>query len=417
MMDNVQEIREIVNPVFNTAKSCIQLDAIAGDEDSRQLIGALGFGGFADAKDNDRVPAELVEKVKRLFPVYTVLTDSRFQIVNNLIKSFSDRIVVDLPCGYTARGIKMSRQGRVYYGFDLPAVTEDIDPATAKIIGDDKNIHYAAVDATNYDSMAAPLKGEQKELLITTEGLLMYFTQQELEEVFANIRRILQKYGGSWVIVDRAYYTHDSAIASAVLDNDPGLIALYTAITKKAAGTTADVKFNDNIIFQGTDEEIKTFIGEMGFEVKEIGMGDYLPDHFGVLAPMSAEDARVREVFRGMNFWELTVKENSEQKTVENLPFRVESEFADSKFTARIQGRVDTITAPELLKQFQKADGVKAVELDIEKMSYISSAGLRVLLIAQKQMNKQGEMSVIHANGDLMEIFEVTGFTDILVFE
>lgn len=90
-MDNVQELREIVNPVFNTAKSCIQLDAAAGDEDSRQLLGALEFGGFADIKDNDRVPAELVEQVKRLFPIYTVLTDSRFQIVNNLIKSFSDR--------------------------------------------------------------------------------------------------------------------------------------------------------------------------------------------------------------------------------------------------------------------------------------------------------------------------------------
>ena len=241
MMDNVQEIREIVNPVFNTAKSCIQLDAASGDEDSRQLLGALGFGGFADQKDNKRVPAELAEKVKRLFPIYTVLTDSRFQIVNNLIKSFSDRTIVDLPCGYTARGIKMSRQGRVYYGFDLPAVTDDIAPATAKIIGDDKNIHYAAVDATNYDSMAAPLKDEKKDLLITTEGLLMYFTQQELEEVFSNIRRILQKHGGSWIIVDRTYYTHDSAIASAVLDNDPGLVALYTAITKKAAGTAADV--------------------------------------------------------------------------------------------------------------------------------------------------------------------------------
>ena len=410
MMDNVQEIREIVNPVFNTAKSCIQLDAVAGDEDSRQLLDALGFGGFADAKDNDRIPAELVEKVKRLFPIYTVLTDSRFQIVNNLIKSFSDRIVVDLPCGYTARGIKMSRQGRTYYGFDLPAVTEDIDPATAKIIGDDKNIHYAAVDATNYDSMAAPLKGEQKELLITTEGLLMYFTQQELEEVFANIRHILQKYGGSWVIVDRTYYTHDSAIASAVLDNDPGLIALYTAITKKAAGTTADVKLNDNIIFQGTDEEIKTFIGEMGFEVKEIGMGDYLPDHFGVLAPMSAEDARVRDVFRGMNFWELTVKENSEQKTVQDIPFRIESEFKDGKFTAQIQGRVDTITAPELLELFQKADGVKAVELDIEKMSYISSAGLRVLLIMYKALDDKEQFKLVGTTDSVKEIMEVTGF-------
>lgn len=413
-MDNVQELREIVNPVFNTAKSCIQLDAVAGDEDSRQLLGALGFGEFVGTKHNKRVPEELAKKVKRLFPVYTVLTDSRFQIVNNLTRSFSDRIVVDLPCGYTARGIKMSRQGRAYYGFDLPAVTDDIGPATAKIIGDDKNIHYSAVDATNYDSMATPLDGEKKELLITTEGLLMYFTQQELEEVFSNIRRILQKHGGSWIIVDRAYYTHDSTIASAVLNNDPEMVALYNAITKQAAGTAADVKLNDNIIFKGTDEKIKTFIEEMGFEVKEIGLGDYLPDHFGVLAPMSAEDARVRDVFRGMCFLELTVNEKSAQKTVPDMPFRVESEFANGKFTARIEGRVDTITAPELLNQFQKADGVKAIELNLEKMSYISSAGLRVLLIMYKALDDKDQFKLVGTTDSVKEIMEVTGFDQFL---
>lgn len=409
-MDNVKELREIVNPVFNTAKSCVQLQAASGDKDSGQLIGALGFGGFAEQKDNKRVPPELAEKVKRLFPVYTVLTDSRFQIVNNLIRSFPDRINVDLPCGYTSRGIKMSRQGRVYYGFDLPAVIDDIGPAAAKINGGDKNIHYVAVDATNYDSMASPLEGEKNELLITTEGLLMYFTQQELEEVFFNIRRILQKHGGSWIIVDRAYYTNDTTIASAILDNDPSMVALYTAITKKAAGTTADVKFNDNIIFKGTDEEIKTFIGKMGFEVKEIRVNDYLPDHFGILPPSSSEDARVRDVFRKICLWELTVKETSESKPIQDLPFHVDSEFMNGKFTARIQGRMDTITAPELLEQYQKADGVKAIELNIEKMSYISSAGLRVLLIMYKSLEDKDQFHMVGVTDSIKEIMEVTGF-------
>ena len=414
-MDNVQELREIVNPVFNTAKSCIQLDAAAGDADSAQLLGALGFGSIADQKESKGVSPELAEKVKRLFPVYTVLTESRFQLVNNLIQAFSDRTVVDLPCGYTARGIKMSRQGRVYYGFDLPAVIDDVGPAAAKIHGGDANIHYDAVDATNYDSMAAPLEGEEEELLITTEGLLMYFTQQELEEVFSNIRRVLQQHGGSWIIVDRAYYTHDHAIASAVLDNDPGMVALYTAVTKKAAGTVADVKFNDNIIFKGTDEEIKTFIEKAGFEVKEISLADHLPDHFGVLPPTSAEDARVRDVYRNMSFWELTVKENSEQKAAQDLPFRVESECKDGKFTAQIQGRMDTITAPQLLEQFKKAEGVKAIELHIEKMSYISSAGLRVLLIMYKSLDDKARFKLIGTNDSVKEIMEVTGFDQILL--
>ncbi|MBQ3416515.1 MAG: STAS domain-containing protein [Ruminococcus sp.] len=417
MMDNIQELREIVNPVFNTAKSCVQLVAAAGDEDSRKLLGVLGFGNIADKADNKGVPPQLAEKVKQLFPVYAVLTESRFQVVNNLIQSVSDRIVVDLPCGYTARGIKMSRQGRVYYGFDLPAVIDEIGPAAAKIHSGDQNIHYDAVDATNYDSMAAPLEDEKRELLITTEGLLMYFSQQELEEVFSNIRRILQKHGGSWIIVDRAFsfYANDQKLAGAILDNDPEMVALFSAITKKAAGAVADVKFYDNIIFQGTDEEITTFIEKMGFELKEISMADYLPDHLKALSSMPQAEARVKDVFRNMYFWELTVKGKREEETEKVLPFRVESECKDGKFTAMIQGRMDTITAPELLEQFRKADKVKAIELHIEKMSYISSAGLRVLLMMYKSLENKDQFKLVGMTDSVKEIMEVTGFDQFLL--
>ena len=83
-----------------------------------------------------------------------------------------------------------------------------------------------------------------------------------------------------------------------------------------------------------------------------------------------------------------------------------------------IEGRIDTKTAPELEQAVKGAlDGVTELVFDLAETSYISSAGLRVLLIAQKQMNKQGEMTVIHANSDLMEIFEVTGFADILTIK
>lgn len=88
------------------------------------------------------------------------------------------------------------------------------------------------------------------------------------------------------------------------------------------------------------------------------------------------------------------------------------------KLTLKIEGRIDTKTAPKLEQTLHEVlDGVKKLVFDLAETAYISSAGLRVLLIAQKQMNKQGEMSVIHANSDLMEIFEVTGFTDILTIE
>ena len=89
-----------------------------------------------------------------------------------------------------------------------------------------------------------------------------------------------------------------------------------------------------------------------------------------------------------------------------------------SELTVALTGRLDTTTAPELEKELKASlDGVSALAIDMAALEYISSAGLRVLLSAQKTMNKQGEMKVVHVNETIMEIFEVTGFSDILTIE
>ena len=89
-----------------------------------------------------------------------------------------------------------------------------------------------------------------------------------------------------------------------------------------------------------------------------------------------------------------------------------------TELTVALQGRLDTVTAPELETELKTAlEGVTALVIDLSELEYISSAGLRVLLSAQKAMNKQGEMKVVHVNETVMEIFEVTGFSDILTIE
>lgn len=86
--------------------------------------------------------------------------------------------------------------------------------------------------------------------------------------------------------------------------------------------------------------------------------------------------------------------------------------------TVAIKGRLDTTTAPQLEAELKSSlDGVKELIFDIKELEYISSAGLRVLLTAQKTMNKQGKMTVTGASKAVMEIFEVTGFVDILNIE
>lgn len=84
------------------------------------------------------------------------------------------------------------------------------------------------------------------------------------------------------------------------------------------------------------------------------------------------------------------------------------------KLTLTLEGRLDTTTAPQLEAEAKRLDGVTELVLDFEKLEYLSSAGLRVILAAQKTMNRQGTMVIRQVNETIMEVFEVTGFVGIL---
>ena len=89
-----------------------------------------------------------------------------------------------------------------------------------------------------------------------------------------------------------------------------------------------------------------------------------------------------------------------------------------TELTIALTGRLDTTTAPQLEKELKASiAGVETLILDFAALDYLSSAGLRVLLTAQKIMNKQGKMVIRNVNETIAEIFEVTGFCDILTIE
>ena len=90
----------------------------------------------------------------------------------------------------------------------------------------------------------------------------------------------------------------------------------------------------------------------------------------------------------------------------------------DNFLTLKLEGRLDTTTAPQLENELsENLNGVTELTIDFAELSYISSAGLRVLLATQKRMNKQGSMKLINVNDIVMEVFEITGFVDILTIE
>ncbi len=100
------------------------------------------------------------------------------------------------------------------------------------------------------------------------------------------------------------------------------------------------------------------------------------------------------------------------------MSMTIEKNLSGSALTLTLTGRLDTTTAPQLEAELKASlEGVEHLALDFAALDYLSSAGLRVLLAAQKIMNRQGEMVVRNVNETIAEIFDVTGFCDILTIE
>ena len=96
----------------------------------------------------------------------------------------------------------------------------------------------------------------------------------------------------------------------------------------------------------------------------------------------------------------------------------IEKNLNGTELNVKVVGRLDTTTAPQLEASLKESTaGIEKLVLDFAELEYLSSAGLRVLLAAQKLMNKQGEMIIKNVNETINEIFEVTGFIDILTIE
>ena len=96
----------------------------------------------------------------------------------------------------------------------------------------------------------------------------------------------------------------------------------------------------------------------------------------------------------------------------------IEKKINNEAVTLIVSGRLDTQTAPELENELDSIlSGVKELTFDMTNLEYVSSAGLRVILKAQKAMNAQGSMKLTGVNDSIMEVFDITGFLDILTIE
>ena len=124
----------------------------------------------------------------------------------------------------------------------------------------------------------------------------------------------------------------------------------------------------------------------------------------------------LREAYRVMEVFTMTVEKKTKKAIDKDLPFAIESSCVNGVFTASVQGRMDTITAPELLNKFQEAgDGIKEIRIDVSRMAYVSSAGLRVLLMMYKSLEDKSRFKMTGVSEEVREIMEITGFNQFLL--
>lgn len=431
-MDNVRDLRERTNPVFNTARATLLQLAQAGHAEAAMMAEKLGLDLAAMTASD--------EGKKAMSQSNVAILELRYRSMNAFIQATGAKTIVDLPCGYTPRALEDFLADTRYIACDLPAVAEEMGPLVERVLaqrGEKRDVAYHGVDATNYASLRAALEGAQGPLCITTEGLLMYFTQSELAAVMDNIRRILEEFGGVWITQDpevvRVYIAMTVVVMSdpatagaavAALDSGVDMNAVLKArqgeqstllATKASFGASTNV-----MTVKGAPEQLaaaKDFLRAHGLKAELTPVAERMPA-LGSLPPEKADLAR--KAMERISVW--TISPDGAAVPLAGVgsdAFGVSIQARGGVMDVALRGRVDSLTAPDFLAAYEKAAGAMEltdVRLDVSELAYISSAGLRVVLMMIKAV-QPGHVAVSGASETVREILTQTGYTDMLTME
>ena len=438
-MDDVQELRERTNPVFNTAKATVMQLAQAGNADAGLLAERLGIDIASVAGSDEQRKAMSLSNV--------AILELRYGSMNAFIQATGAKTVVDLPCGYTPRALEDFMADKRYIACDLPAVADEMGPLAAKVLaerGQRRDVKYYGVDATNYKSVRAALNGAEGPLCITTEGLLMYLTESELAAVCDCVRRLLEEFGGVWITPDpevtRVYIAvtmavmGDPSIAAALTDALGGKADMGTVLramagdkarstlnaTRDTFSDKAEVNFGNVLTVKGTPEQFAAaegFLRRHGLKTRRTPVAEKMPK-LNSLDPDRQE--LVRQAMEHISLWTMTPEGKLPARQADTGDaFSVAISAQGGAMGVVLRGRVDSISAPDFLAAYEKAArtmDVRDIHIDMSALAYISSAGLRVLLMMIKRVG-QGHVSVSGTNKTVRDILTQTGYADMLMVD
>ena len=378
---------EQVNPVFNTAKMTVFQLASIGDKDAAEIVKKLNLT-FEETQNSATSKTS-----PELMALNNIMLETRYRTSVAIAQHLGYQTFVDLPCGYTPRAKTLSQKGITYYGLDLLAAIAEAEPAILSLIDEDKrsSVHFCGVDATNGESLKKALKDAEGPLCITTEGLLMYFSDFEAGALCDNIRMLLKEHGGYWLTSDpEAQDKSDVSVGK-------------NALNVSARGDTAQNMKNAMM-----------FLASHGLKAERIIIADHMPE-LKSLSNVTPDQAQtIKQNMQKCAFWKITVTDSAAKVDTADLrskSFDMKASVVSGTLNLCLKGRVDTLTAPKMLEMFERVKAehkLSSAVIDCRELSYISSAGLRVLLIMKKECNEGVKLNGI--SPAVREILEQTAF-------
>ena len=403
-------LQEETNPVFNTAKMTLFQMAQNGNSHAAAIVKKMGL--TEDTQKSKSFSMSPEEEI-----TFRIVLETRYQTMGKLARESGFPVLVDLPCGYTPRAIETAEEGREYIGMDLPAVISDMSSIIPSLLDREKQdlVRYCAVDATNFQSMEKTLRDVKGKLCINTEGLLMYFTNAEIHPFLDNIKKLLDSYGGCWITADPEIQPEHMRIRKAIRPDGPEMDT-HHVLEEKAdvSGQTNDMMFR---IGHETEDirKVQTVLSDHGLKAERIRIAGGIAETKAFSLLDAEQQKAVLEATEDIAFWKVVSAGAAGDRTETGHSFAIYDNLAGDVLELRITGRLDSLTTPQLLEVYEKRNatgGIRKVQVDCHALDYISSAGLRVMLIMQKG-SKEG-VSLIGVNDTVEEVLDQTGFSGVL---
>lgn len=236
---------------------------------------------------------------------------------------------------------------------------------------------------------------------------MQYLSADEAEQFIGGIRQVLSGHGGAWYSSD---WNVDYEQFSTRNMSSPEGVKYYNE-TRRQIMKSSNV-FNEGVSFLSEDEK-QSFLESRGLKVEKLPFY-YGDEDLAMLRAVAPDKMNaIMDQLKKSSFWKMTLDESyavrekiTGAKEIDDL--HVDCSAAGSRLICRIAGRIDTISAPALLEVLEKnGDGFEELSVEAERLEYLSSAGLRVLMMASK---KFGKMSIRHASDAVKKIFADSGF-------